>query len=98
MDIVKTVINENSKHKTNFIVDLRKSDATVGRTRPLDHAITNKGIQTIIHRYHFADHLNDDTYDEDAKACALPENITKAFHVSINMTDTYPTNIKRHKN
>ena len=80
LDTVKKIINQNSKYITNFKIDLIDCDHTISGPVPLDHVITDKGIQTIIYRYHFADYLNDDTYDEDTKTYVLPENITKTFY------------------
>ena len=82
MDVVKDVINNASKYPTNFVTDLRLSNATKEGPRPMDHVITDKGIQTILYRYYFDEHLNEETFDEQDEVCVIPEKITKTFYTN----------------
>ena len=79
MGLVKNIINNSSKYKTEFVTDVRLSDATIDGDRPFDHVITDKGIQTILYRYYFMDHLDETTYDEEKKIYHISEDITKTF-------------------
>ena len=80
MDVVKDVINNASKYPTNFVTNLQLSNATKEGPRPLDHVITDKGIQTILYRYYFDTHLNEQTFDEQDQVHIIPEEITKTFY------------------
>ena len=79
MGLMKEIINKASTYKTEFIVENKLSDATKDGPRPLDHVITDKGIQTILYRYYFMDHLSEDTYDQEKQIYEIPEDITKTF-------------------
>ena len=79
MGLMKEIINKASTYKTEFIVDIKLSDATKDGPRPLDHVITDKGIQTILYRYYFMDHLDEDTYDQEKQVYEIPEDVTKTF-------------------
>ena len=79
MDLIKDVIMKRSTYKTQLITDIKLSDATKEGPRPLDHVITDKGIQTILCRYYFSDKLDDTTCNEQTKTYEISEDITKTF-------------------
>ena len=74
------VLQTNSGYPIIFEYDVTQSNSTEGDTYdPLDHQIIDKGVQTILYRYYFEDHLTDENYDEKTKQCAIPEDVTKTF-------------------
>ena len=92
MGLVKNIINNSSKYKTEFVTDVRLSDATIDGDRPFDHVITDKGIQTILYRYYFMDHLDETTYDEEKKFITFPKisqkhssKTTKTLHTTFSL-------------
>ena len=79
MNLVKDVITKNSRYKNNYIVNINASDQTVDGPRPLDTAITDKGIQTILCRYYYAEHLTEENFNEDTKTHEIPSKVTTTF-------------------
>ena len=82
MQLVRDIINENSKCKQSFVADVQLSDETAEGNRPFDHVITDKGIQTILYRYYFMDQLDENTCNEQKQIYELPDSVTKTFHAN----------------
>ena len=79
MDAIATVIKASSNYPIKFHADLWDSNATPIPRQSLDSVLTDKSVQTIMHRYFYAEHLTDDNYDDDSQTCDIPQDVTENF-------------------
>ena len=76
------VITKHSKFVSDCVIDTNKSDKTENKNGPyrsLDSVVIDKGVQTVIYRYFYKEHLIDDNWDDKKNSCIVPETITSAF-------------------
>ena len=76
------VLDSKSTFATNYFIDLKESDKTEnpdGPYRSLDEVILDKGVQTIIYRYFYKEHLTDENWNDEHKTCNAPTSITSEF-------------------
>ena len=89
MKQAQKILDSKSTYTTRYIIDIKESDKTQnpdGPYRALDDVVLDKGVQTIICRYFYKDHLTDENWDLERNSYLLPKALTIDFvkqHASI---------------